>query len=68
MDFKKLSYEEKINLANSMYRPVRCGGLDYDKDGNPCYIHGGKLCSLQEHNDIIKNANLSFDDKDLPVI
>lgn len=29
-------------LAESMVEPRRCGGMDYDKDGNPRYWIKGK--------------------------
>ena len=60
-----MTQEEKVALANSMLNPVRCGGMSYDKEGNPMWIHGGKLCNIEEHNNIVRAANPTWTEEQI---
>jgi hypothetical protein len=60
-----LTEEQKKQITDAMFCPVRCGGCHYDERGRPIYIHGGKPCTPKEHNDIIRAANPTWSEEAL---
>ncbi len=36
---------DKQDIAERMYRPIRCGGLNYDEEGLPYYCIGTRRVS-----------------------
>ena len=61
----KFTKEELQKLASSMLNPLRCGGGDYDEDGNYYLILGGIKRNVKEVNLIIKKMNPTWSDEAL---
>lgn len=57
MDLCNMTPEQKIELANAMFSPIRCGGCDYDVDGTRKYLIGGKRITETEFKALVAKKN-----------
>lgn len=64
-DIKKMTQEEKEDLASRMYSPLRCGGAGYDENGKYYLILGGQRRNTKEVNQIIREMNPKWSDEQL---
>ncbi len=60
MPLDEKTLEQRKALAASMWSPIRCGGADYDEEGNCYLIIGGVRRSPAEVQEIYRRLNPGF--------